>query len=79
MTAFSRSAASVKLTHNRLTRFSGDALNGADVGHAVADADTVIQALGVPANVKLVIGTVTLFSLATSSYRPPRSIDTARP
>ncbi len=65
VTAFSRHATDMPLQHDNLTRFDGDALNYADVFDAMRDADVVIQALGVPMNIRLITGPITLFSRST--------------
>jgi putative NADH-flavin reductase len=70
VTAFSRSAAAMKLDHDRLVHLPGDALNRADVEQAVAGMDAVVQALGVPANLQLLTGPITLFSEATKVLVP---------
>jgi len=48
----------------------GDALNAADVAHALDGIDVVVQALGVPPSLDLVLKPVTLFSEATRVLLP---------
>lgn len=63
--AFSRNAENLQLNDEALIKISGDATNEDDVRTAIKGADTVIQALGVPMNLKLFIGPIDLFSSAT--------------
>ena len=63
--AFSRSVDSINLEHPKLEKISGDALVAADVEKVIADCDVVIQSLGVPFNVELFTGPITLFSEST--------------
>lgn len=48
----------------------GDALNPADVEHALTGVDAVVQSLGVPMNLRLLTGPISLFSEATSTLIP---------
>jgi putative NADH-flavin reductase len=50
--------------------FKGDALNAADVAHALEGVDVVVQALGVPPSLDLITKPVTLFSEATRILLP---------
>ena len=68
--AFSRGATNLQLDHPKLTRVSGDATNADDIRAAVKDSDAVVQALGVPVNLKLLTGPIDLFSSATRSLVP---------
>ena len=70
VTAFARSASKIRIADDRLQKFDGDALNPGNVEAAVANADVVIQALGVPFNLKLLTGPITLFSEATRILIP---------
>ncbi len=63
--AFARSARSIELRHERLETFAGDALDAAAVQDALKGTDAVVQALGVPFNLRLFTGPITLFSAAT--------------
>lgn len=62
--AFARSAPQIPLSHPKLAKIAGDALNPADVAAAVQGADAVIQSLGASSVPELIFGT-TLFSDAT--------------
>lgn len=64
--AFARNAQSIDIEHERLDVFVGDALDTAAVQSALADTDAVVQTLGVPFNVRLFTGPITLFSAATT-------------
>jgi len=68
--AFARSASSMQIGDPLLERFSGDALKQEDVASALTGVDAVVQALGVPANFKMVSGPITLFSKATATLVP---------
>lgn len=63
--AFARSAKNINLVHEHLELFTGDALNPAQVRSALVDIDAVVQTLGVPFNLRLFTGPITLFSEAT--------------
>lgn len=65
VTAFSRTASRMTFSADNLTKHDGDALRPEDVEAGVADADVVVQALGVPFDAKLLTGPITLFSEAT--------------
>lgn len=62
--AFARSAAGIPISHERLTKFAGDALSAGDVSKALNGVDAVIQSLGVASLGELAGGT-TLFSQST--------------
>ncbi len=62
--AFARSASKIAISNPKLEKITGDALKAADVGAAVADADAVIQAIGISDPKDLIFGT-TFFSEAT--------------
>jgi putative NADH-flavin reductase len=68
--AFARSADKIALEHAHLHKINGDALNPADVAHAVDGVDAVIVALGVKAGPELIFGTISLFSTATQNLLP---------
>jgi putative NADH-flavin reductase len=63
--AFARGAAGIAIDDAKLTKITGDALDAAAVGAAVAGADAVIQALGAPKTALAVVAGTTLFSKAT--------------
>ncbi len=65
VTAFARSASSMTLSAENLTKHDGNALNQSDVEAAVTGTDVVIQTLGVPLNKTMLTGPITLFSEAT--------------
>jgi uncharacterized protein YbjT (DUF2867 family) len=50
--------------------FIGDARNGADVARALDGIDVVVQALGVPPSLDLILKPITLFSAATRILIP---------
>lgn len=50
--------------------FKGNALDGEDVRAGLAGVDAVVQALGIPASLKMVLEPVTLFSEATRVLLP---------
>lgn len=54
----------------RIDAFAGDALNGGDVQRALVGVDVVVQALGVPPSLDLILKPVTLFSSATRILLP---------
>ncbi len=66
--AFARSAAGIGLPDPSLERFTGDAVNAADVAAALDGVDVVVQALGVPT--RDLIRPVRLFSEATNLLVP---------
>ena len=63
--AFSRHASDLAYSHNNLTKIDGNALLAPDVERALRDVDAVVLSLGVPFNLKLFTGPITLFSSAT--------------
>ena len=67
---FARSATKVDLSHERLEKLDGDALVAADVGGALDGVDVALQTLGVPLDLKLLTGPITLFSEATKVLLP---------
>jgi uncharacterized protein YbjT (DUF2867 family) len=50
--------------------FKGDALNSSDISLALQDIDVVVQVLGVPPSLALILEPVTLFSAATRVLLP---------
>lgn len=68
--AFARSATDITIKSDKLIKSNGDALLSTDVEAAVADADVVIQTLGVPFNTRLLTGPIRLFSSATRILLP---------
>lgn len=68
--AFSRSANKIDIIDEHLEKVAGDALSSADVEAALSGCDAVVVALGVPANLKLITGPITLFSEATKILIP---------
>ena len=67
---FSRSATQSALTHDRLEKCDGDALDDTAVREQLGDVDVVLQTLGLPLNLKLITGPVTLFSESTKVLLP---------
>lgn len=67
--AFSRSANSIGLDHQKLEKVSGDALSRADISSALDGVDAVIQSLGASSPAELIVGTK-LFSEATRILVP---------
>lgn len=65
VTMFARSASRSAISHERLRTVDGDALVTMDVIEGVSGADAVMQTLGVPFNLKLFTGPITLFSEST--------------
>lgn len=65
--AFSRSANSINIDNPNLNKIEGDALNAEDVNKAIYGNDVVIQTLGVPFNMKLFTGPISLFSISTKN------------
>ena len=65
--AFSRSAKKLQLNDPKLAKISGDATRESDVRTVIEGADAVVQALGVPMNLKLITGPINLFSSATET------------
>lgn len=68
--AFARSVSRIGLAHAALSKVTGDARNAVDVRAALEGVDAVIQALGVPGNMRMVTGPVDLFSAATRVLLP---------
>lgn len=68
--ALARSVARIGLSDAALSKVTGDARNAADVRAALEGVDAVIQALGVPANMRMLTGPVDLFSAATRVLVP---------
>ncbi len=64
---FSRGAKSLQLNDTKLVKVSGDATSKNDVQAEIEGADAVVQALGVPINIKLITGPINLFSSATQN------------
>ncbi len=68
--AFARAAAAMPLEHERLEKMDGDARSAADVREALEGVDAVVCALGVPFDLRLFTGPITLFSAATRVLLP---------
>ncbi|GAA0779324.1 NAD-dependent epimerase/dehydratase family protein [Roseibium denhamense] len=68
--AMSRSGAVTRRRDDRIEGFSGNALKAADMERALEGIDTVVQALGVEASLKMITEPVTLFSEATRVLLP---------
>jgi uncharacterized protein YbjT (DUF2867 family) len=68
--AFSRGAKSLQLNDPKLAKVSGDARSESDVRTAIKGADAIIQALGLPVNLKLLTGPIDLFSSSTQTLVP---------
>lgn len=68
--AFARSANGIPLDHDRLKKVAGDARKQDDVRRAIEGVGVVIQALGVPANARMLTGPIDLFSGATATLLP---------
>lgn len=66
--AFARSASGMTISDPRLEKFSGNALDSADVDAALEGVDVVVQALGVP--MRDLFGPVELFSKSTGILVP---------
>ena len=67
---FARSATRSGLSHERLQKIDGDARSAADASGALDGADVVLQTLGVPLDLKLLTGPITLFSESTRVLLP---------
>lgn len=67
VTMFARSASQSGLSHDRLNIVDGDALKEEDVIKALSGVEAVMQTLGVPFNLKLFTGPITLFSESTNT------------
>ena len=63
--AFARCTERMQIHSESLEKLDGDALDPASVERAVADMDAVFLCLGVPMNLQLVTGPISLFSAAT--------------
>ncbi len=63
--AFARRANQININHHNLEKFAGDALKAQDIEKAVKDCDVVIQSLGVPLDLTLITGPISLFSKST--------------
>ncbi len=63
--AFARRANRIDISHRNLEKITGNALNIHDISEAVKGVDAVIQCLGVPMNLKLITGPISLFSKST--------------
>ncbi len=68
--AFARSTGGIQLQNDKLRTFVGDARKSDDVRRAISGADVVVQALGVPANARMLTGPIDLFSAATAALLP---------
>ncbi len=68
--AFSRSAETIGLSHDRLEACAGDAREAEDVKAALVGVDVVVQALGVAPSLRRTMKPVTLFSQATNVLLP---------
>ncbi len=67
MCAFSRSANLIDIKHPNLKKLSGDALDYEHIKKAITGSDAVIQSLGVPLNIKMLTGPISLFSESTKN------------
>ncbi len=63
--AMARSADDLEIKSGDLEKLNGDALNATDMKTALRDVDVVVQALGIPLDMKMFTKPVTLFSEAT--------------
>ena len=68
--AFARSANRIEISHTRLQKFQGDALNLPDVERALDGIDVVFQTLGVAPAPGFIFRPTTLFSEATRLLVP---------
>lgn len=68
--AMSRSGKMPDDVSDNVEAFKGNALSEADVARALGGIDVVVQALGVPPSLDLVVKPVTLFSEATRTLLP---------
>ena len=66
--AMSRRGSSPNTDGKAIEPFQGDALNSKDVLRALEDIDVVVQALGIPPSLDLMLRPVTLFSAATQCF-----------
>ncbi|MEL7487734.1 MAG: NAD(P)H-binding protein [Pseudomonadota bacterium] len=67
---FSRSIERLPFSADGFEKVTGDALNASDVKGALEGVDVVIQTLGVPFDLKMITGPVSLFSEATAILTP---------
>ncbi|MEM8630331.1 MAG: NAD(P)H-binding protein [Pseudomonadota bacterium] len=72
--AFSRSAASIGISDERLDPFAGDALNPDDIARALAGMDAVIVTLGVRERLSMLWQTETLFSASAEVLLPAMAV-----
>ena len=68
--AFARSAHRIEISHTKLEKVQGDALNLTDLEKSLSGIDVVIQALGVSPGPAFIFRPVTLFSEATRLLVP---------
>ena len=68
--AFARSAAKIPIDDENLEKFPGDALKEKDIERALSGVNVVIQTLGIPINIKMLTGSIDLFSNATRILVP---------
>jgi uncharacterized protein YbjT (DUF2867 family) len=68
--AMSRRGTKARGSNPAIEEFKGDALQSADVRAALQDRDVVVQALGVPPSLAMILQPVTLFSAATRVLLP---------
>jgi putative NADH-flavin reductase len=68
--AMSRRGTVTDESEKHIEAFAGDALRPDDVSRALAGIDVVVQALGVPPSLDLILKPVTLFSTATRVLLP---------
>ena len=68
--AFARGATAMPLEHERLEKADGDALSADDVRASLEGIDAVVCALGVPFDLRLFTGPISLFSESTRVLLP---------
>ena len=68
--AFARTAEKMRLNHDCLEVFTGDALNRPEVSAALEGMDQAIQCLGIPLGLSMITKPVSLFSDATRVLVP---------
>ncbi len=68
--AFARSATNIDIQNTNLELIDENALNKLDIEKAVNGCEAVIQTLGVPFNLNMIIGPITLFSESTQILIP---------
>ncbi len=68
--AMARSAEKIPISHDNLEKHNGDALDNADITAAVDGTEIVVQALGIAAGPRMLLGPITLFSRATHNLLP---------